>query len=122
MLKCKVDIELWDRIRKWWTLNSINISSISETFEDKNPNISSPQGRKIWQAITWVTGYTLWKNRNECVFEKNKSTSASLFKDIQAKSFEWVSSRWKKGNIEWLNWLSNPLSYAVSQTKKKGIG
>ncbi|XP_071740916.1 uncharacterized protein [Rutidosis leptorrhynchoides] len=78
MLKCKVAIELWDRIRKWWTLNSINISSISETFEDKNPNISSPQGRKIWQAITWVTGYTLWKNRNECVFGRKKTSPRVL--------------------------------------------
>ncbi|XP_071699289.1 uncharacterized protein [Rutidosis leptorrhynchoides] len=122
LLACKHSIEIWNRILKWWKLNSLHIANLKELSKCSNPSFNSHTGLAIWQAVVWTTSYFIWKNRNDFVFGNAKQSCPKIVSDIQSKTFEWINSRWKKGNLEWLQWISNPLSFDVNPNTKAGIG
>ncbi|XP_071727164.1 uncharacterized protein [Rutidosis leptorrhynchoides] len=94
---CKTASDIWDKIFKWWNLNSTVFADIYELTKGSNSQINTATGASIWQAIVWVTSYYIWKNRNDHVFNKTRLCNAKIVSDIQLKFFEWISSRLKKG-------------------------
>ncbi|XP_071687593.1 uncharacterized protein [Rutidosis leptorrhynchoides] len=121
MIFCKVARDTWDRVYKWWGLGNFNTFSVDEILNGDGINISS-KDRKIWQAVEWVCGYLLWKNRNHKVFRNKDWTSAMIFNEVQIKSYEWISKRLKSKLIEWHQWLVNPSSYCCSSSPRTGVG
>ncbi|XP_071695352.1 uncharacterized protein [Rutidosis leptorrhynchoides] len=62
---------VWDRILKWWEVSpSINVG-ILNAFRGTNIGGRSTNEKRIWQAIEWITGYSIWKNRNLKVFSND---------------------------------------------------
>ncbi|GJW06909.1 hypothetical protein Tco_1569332 [Tanacetum coccineum] len=47
----------------------------------------------MWQAVLWISGYFIWKERNMRVFKGKASSLNKIVQDIQLKSFEWISRR-----------------------------
>ncbi|XP_071718427.1 uncharacterized protein [Rutidosis leptorrhynchoides] len=102
-IHCKTASDIWDRIFKWWNLNSTVFADITELTKGSNSQINTTTGISIWQAIVWVTSYYIWKNRNDHVFNKSRLCNAKIVSEIQIKSFEWISSRLKYGCLDWHN-------------------
>ncbi|XP_071699889.1 uncharacterized protein [Rutidosis leptorrhynchoides] len=120
-LYCKSSLDIWNRIFKWWKLDHQCITCLSDLSKCPNPMLNSNLGLSIWQAVVWVTCYFIWQNRNNHVFGKDTLGSSKIVADIQAKCFEWINARWKKGNLDWLNWISNPRMFDANPPKD-GIG
>ncbi|XP_071695016.1 uncharacterized protein [Rutidosis leptorrhynchoides] len=97
---CKYAFDLWENIYRWWGLGTFSITSVNELFNGVGFNSSGSIGKLLWQAVEWVCGYLIWKNRNQNVFNNTSRSCATLFNDIQVKSYEWVTKRVKKINIE----------------------
>ncbi|XP_071714134.1 uncharacterized protein [Rutidosis leptorrhynchoides] len=121
LISCKHSADIWDRIRKWWNLNNLYISSLNDLSKCSNPSFNSSTGLAIWQAVVWTSSYLIWKNRNDLVFGNNKQSCPKIVSDIQSKSYEWINCRWKKGKLEWLQWITNPKSFDANPTVKAGI-
>ncbi|XP_071705065.1 uncharacterized protein [Rutidosis leptorrhynchoides] len=97
LFRCSFALDLWSRVIKWWGSSFIMISRFEDLFKgllfsSSNSSVSS----KLWQTIEWVTGYMLWRNRNQVVFKKKKESGPMLLNEIQIKSFEWISRRSRK--------------------------
>ncbi|XP_071724329.1 uncharacterized protein [Rutidosis leptorrhynchoides] len=115
---CKMASEIWKRILAWWKFDNINAYSIDEIFKDTSPYSNSSKMGKIWQAVKWISGYLIWKNRNSIVFGSHSSSSSRLVDEIQCKSYEWICTRTKKINLDWRIWLSTP----VASDPRVGVG
>ncbi|XP_071699529.1 uncharacterized protein [Rutidosis leptorrhynchoides] len=111
LIFCKYSLELWNRVCKWWGFNQFGNLSMNENLRGITPKNTSMLGKKIWQAVEWVTTYYIWKNRNNKVFRDKMWTTPTALSEIQVKSFEWISHRVKGKRIEWLSWLNNPDVY-----------
>ncbi|XP_071695542.1 uncharacterized protein [Rutidosis leptorrhynchoides] len=111
LIFCKYALDVWDRIYKWWNLGNFSSFSINEINGISNSNTMSPFGKKLWQAVSWVCPYLIWKQQNDKVFRGKLWTTLVALDEIQIKSFEWISSRAKVRKLEWLTWLSNPSIY-----------
>ncbi|XP_071741787.1 uncharacterized protein [Rutidosis leptorrhynchoides] len=85
----------------WWNLGAFSNMSINEAFIGNGHTFTTIVGKQLWQATEWVTGYSIWKNRNAFTFTKAKPTCDLVFKDIQVKCFEWFSNRIKGIKIVW---------------------
>nr|GEW31699.1 transposon TX1 [Tanacetum cinerariifolium] len=63
----------------------------------------------MWQAMIWILGYFIWKERNARVFKGKASSLNKILQDIQLKSYEWIARRsGKKSGINWQQWLFDP--------------
>ncbi|XP_071695821.1 uncharacterized protein [Rutidosis leptorrhynchoides] len=122
ILDCNLSKDTWNRICRWWGFPSFNNPKIDAVFRLDNGNLFSSEGQKAWQAVKWVCGYLLGKNRNQIFFHNKFKTSADVFNDIQIKSFEWISRRARKLSIEWHQWLLNPGFYLDTNLQRTGIG
>ncbi|XP_071694857.1 uncharacterized protein [Rutidosis leptorrhynchoides] len=111
LIFCTSAFDIWSKVYKWWGIGPYSNLSIHESFSGKLNISISELGMKIWQAVEWMCGYLLWKNRNNKVF-KNKSWSGpSALNEIQILSFDWISRRIKNVQLDWYTWLVNPHSY-----------
>ncbi|XP_071741380.1 uncharacterized protein [Rutidosis leptorrhynchoides] len=110
---CKHSLNVWDRVYKWWGLGSVSNISINEACRGKSNISMSSIGCNLWQALEWVCVYLIWRNRNLKVFSNKSWNGPTAPMEIQLKSFEWVSTRAKKLKINWNQWLTDPIIYAV---------
>ncbi|XP_071714322.1 uncharacterized protein [Rutidosis leptorrhynchoides] len=101
---------------------NISIDNVVNAFSDDNQSINSRSGKRIWQGSKWVCGYIIWKNRNNKICRKAKWDTASILSDIQLKSFQWISKRFKNSNIDWHQWLISPGFYVSSSNNRVGVG
>ncbi|XP_071741044.1 uncharacterized protein [Rutidosis leptorrhynchoides] len=110
-VECPMSKDVWSRVARWWNKDLNHVVSFDDRFLGLLGSADSIQISKIWQAIKWVTGYILWKNRNNTIFRKKKSTGPMILNEIQLKSFEWISNRSRRTPIVWSQWLINPSIY-----------
>ncbi|XP_071704072.1 uncharacterized protein [Rutidosis leptorrhynchoides] len=107
---CRVSMDVWDKVYKWWGLDAVTNLSISEAFRGKcNRNLSHLESL-VWQAIEWTCASFIWRNRNQKVFTNSCWSVPVLMMEIQLKSFEWISNRIKDRKLDWLIWISDPCS------------
>ncbi|XP_071699372.1 uncharacterized protein [Rutidosis leptorrhynchoides] len=99
-INCRHALDVWIRVCNWWKLVYCSPSNIGDISHGKSPNVMTTLGQKIWQAVEWVCGFYLWKNRNSLVFQNRSWSAPMLLSEIQVKSFEWISCRLKGKNIE----------------------
>ncbi|XP_071688385.1 uncharacterized protein [Rutidosis leptorrhynchoides] len=57
ILECKFAKEIWEGIFKWRGTNAPSNLNIESTFKGIEIGGLSGQGKKVWQAIEWMTGY-----------------------------------------------------------------
>ncbi|XP_071694711.1 uncharacterized protein [Rutidosis leptorrhynchoides] len=102
LIFCKHAQEVWVKVFKWWNRDFFSSFSVNEILRD---------GNTIWQAVTWITSYLIWKNRNTMVFQGKCWNAPVALNEIQVISFDWISRRLKGISIDWYTWLTNPNSY-----------
>ncbi|XP_071688909.1 uncharacterized protein [Rutidosis leptorrhynchoides] len=112
LLSCVHVREIWEKVPDWWGFDSINLS-FDNLLCGCGPSNCSDLGREIWQAVEWISGYLLWRNRNQKVFKKLSWTAPNALSEIQVLSFDWVVKRCKQRKVEWHDWLHNPSVYLV---------
>ncbi|XP_071739696.1 uncharacterized protein [Rutidosis leptorrhynchoides] len=80
LLGCTFPNEVWSRVCHWWCRNTLFIlTDFPTTFSLDNGNNLMIQGNMVWQAVRWITGYQIWKNRNEKVFKNISKYSVEIF-------------------------------------------
>ena len=102
MITCSFACGVWSKIFMWWNLGCFNGSSISEILSDDGLVSSKLKG--VWQAVSWSALYLIWKARNSKVFQSKEMVVDDLFFEIQLTSFFWISHRFKKLGIRWVDW------------------
>ncbi|XP_071719608.1 uncharacterized protein [Rutidosis leptorrhynchoides] len=110
LIRCSVALDVWTRVSRWWNSNiraSIDVNSRFSGFSSSGSNTKSV----LWQAIEWITGYILWKNRNNVIFKRKKGNAPMILNEIQVKAFDWISNRSKKHRLVWSQWLLNPNTF-----------
>ncbi|XP_071729053.1 uncharacterized protein [Rutidosis leptorrhynchoides] len=108
MILCKSVLDIWNGVYKWWGFNIPPNARINNMFAGEGGNGLSGLDKSIWQAVEWVTGYQIWKNRNLKVFHKDSWATAKMVNEIQVKTYEWINNRSKTITLDWHKWMLDP--------------
>ncbi|GJU24505.1 putative RNA-directed DNA polymerase, eukaryota, reverse transcriptase zinc-binding domain protein [Tanacetum coccineum] len=100
---------LWKRVFEWWALENIDVFSIHDVLNITDINSFNGINRERWKAVIWSTLYIIWSNRNQLIFRRNGSMIPDLFKEVQLRSFEWISVRSKKDEVKREEWFGGPI-------------
>ncbi|GKA81410.1 hypothetical protein Tco_0788102 [Tanacetum coccineum] len=79
-----------------------------EILKHRGGFVVKSDAKDLWQAVLWVTGYYIWKNRNAQVFKNKYDSALRVFHEVQLRSFEWICRRSKKRNFRWEKWIERP--------------
>nr|GEV90189.1 reverse transcriptase domain, reverse transcriptase zinc-binding domain protein [Tanacetum cinerariifolium] len=108
LIMCSMAMGVWEKVHCWWKLGRIKAFSIRDMFS-LNGGVNLPnRSRLICQTVLWSSGYFIWKERNSRVFKAKVSSVNKNFQEIQLKSFDWITRRSKKKDIDWPMWLQDP--------------
>ncbi|XP_071713623.1 uncharacterized protein [Rutidosis leptorrhynchoides] len=78
LLKCSFAKDTWNRVFRWWGIDRPLYSCLEEMF------IGDIGGSKsmLWQAVEWVSGYLIWKNRNLTLFQRKKGNGPMMLNEV----------------------------------------
>ena len=108
LLFCNMAWSIWVKIFDWLKGGNVDVFTIGDMFRHNGFRSQSIENREWWQVVTWVTGYFIWKERNNRVFNNKVTSVNKIVQDIQLKSFHWISRRSKNGSWCWQEWLRDP--------------
>ncbi|XP_071714290.1 uncharacterized protein [Rutidosis leptorrhynchoides] len=69
LIFCKHAMDVWERVFNWWGAGNFSNFSLFEIFNGNGSFVMSGIGKKIWQAVLWISAYLIWKNNNIKVFQ-----------------------------------------------------
>lgn len=101
LVSCNMASDIWEKVFLWWKIGPFHAFSINEVFQHCGNETMPNQLRNLWQIVTWVTGYQIWKERNNRVFRAKISSLNKIVQDIKLQSYEWIVRRAKKEALSW---------------------
>ncbi|XP_071713005.1 uncharacterized protein [Rutidosis leptorrhynchoides] len=113
LVHCPFVQEVWSKVFDWWGLSFPTNFSFDIVLRGSFVQGDLVLGAKIWQAVEWVCGYLIWKNRNLKVFKKKCWTTPNAINEIHVLSFDWIAKRCKSKDIDWHSWLHNPSRFLL---------
>ncbi|GKB83760.1 hypothetical protein Tco_0950655 [Tanacetum coccineum] len=108
MVLCENAQKFWELIFAWWGIGPVDRFATGEILKHRGGFVVNSEMKDLWQAVLWVTGYYIWKNRNAKVFKNKCDSALRVFLEVQLRSFEWISRRSKKRNFRWEKWIKRP--------------
>ncbi|XP_071705148.1 uncharacterized protein [Rutidosis leptorrhynchoides] len=96
---------------RWWGSNIPNDLNLKDLLHEKYLLPNNPLQARIWQASIWVCAYKIWQYRNKKIFSNHSRMASVAIQEIQLKSYEWLTNRSRKVNLNWLEWLSKPHAF-----------
>ncbi|RHN54844.1 putative RNA-directed DNA polymerase [Medicago truncatula] len=118
-LHCEWTFKVWSKVGGWLGINFITPQSLFQHFECWNGEIGRRKLRKgywlIWHAVLW----TIWKARNDRIFNNILKDFDKIVEVIKVISWNWANSRLKSPPClyyEWCVWdffLSRLLFWCV---------
>ncbi|XP_071739395.1 uncharacterized protein [Rutidosis leptorrhynchoides] len=107
---CEITVSVWSYIASWIDMTLPVWNSVEELWQWIMSSSQQPVKVIILEAICYATIWTLWRFRNGRIFDPSKFKKCFILDTIVLSSFDWISSRYKKANLNWIVWLQNPLS------------
>lgn len=107
-LHCEVSSLIWRRILNWLEINFITPNDLFVQFECWTNEVVSRRHRKgfllIWHATIW----SIWKERNDRIFNNKEKGVEEIVDEIKAVSWVWMLSRLKIASFLFYEWTWNP--------------
>nr|GEX40755.1 RNA-directed DNA polymerase, eukaryota [Tanacetum cinerariifolium] len=89
--QCKVAIDTWIDIFKWWNLNNRPFSCISDVVNLADQSNLSAYYTPLLVAVVQTTIWVLWRFRNESSFGSKRPKKELILNDIKLYFFTWIS-------------------------------
>ncbi|XP_022014603.1 uncharacterized protein LOC110914089 [Helianthus annuus] len=109
VIQCPVAKEVWLLL---WSWVKIPMRDHSESMNRRfNERSGWPRKKeKIIYAIHLLAAWSLWKNRNNKVYNDKTTVPVKLVEEIKEESFEWINLRTRRIRITWNEWRSFSIS------------
>lgn len=94
-LHCDMSFKVWSMVCGWLGINFITPQTLFQHFECWSGEIGRLKLRKgywmIWHAVLW----TIWKTRNDRIFNSIVKDHGEIVDDIKVLSWNWAITRLK---------------------------
>ena len=89
LVLCNKSMRIWSKIFEWWSCGVVDSFTTSDMLRHGGCNLVSSKSKVLWEAVVWITGYFIWRNRKNCfVFGKNVESVENVVQDVKVRSYE----------------------------------
>nr|GEY47317.1 RNA-directed DNA polymerase, eukaryota, reverse transcriptase zinc-binding domain protein [Tanacetum cinerariifolium] len=117
IVKCTLTKNTWLEIIKWWNIRDVHMDNLNDVFSLANHANLPPVLSNVFDAVVQSTLWTLWRFRNDFIFAAIRPRKDLILNNIKQFTFSWISNRFRKVRINWIEWLynlCNALSFPLS--------
>ncbi|XP_076888770.1 uncharacterized protein LOC143539312 [Bidens hawaiensis] len=98
---CSVASTVWDHVTRWCKVPPFFGFSVRDVLELSKLVGLLEKDKEAFHGIVIVACWSIWKARNERIFEKKNIKIDSIIGEIKSLGFLWYNSRSKKDKIDW---------------------
>ncbi|XP_022027114.1 uncharacterized protein LOC110928407 [Helianthus annuus] len=102
-VSCHFAQSIWQNLAIWCRMPPIIAFGIKDLLTLHGPRSSSRESKAI-HAVILVTFWSIWKVRNEVVFNQAVPNVVKSLDEIKSMAYLWVKSRSKMASLSWENW------------------
>ncbi|XP_022030967.1 uncharacterized protein LOC110931904 [Helianthus annuus] len=106
---CCYAFGVWQAIWSWCRITQPVFSNIKETMLLPSHGKQTKWYKRILRGILMIVYWAIWKTRNKKVFEGSSSKVIEVVALVKSMSFFWLKNRPNFKNLEWKDWLVNPM-------------
>ena len=70
----------------WWGMSPVDRFATCEMLKHTGGSLVNSEKKDLWQAVLWVTGYYIWKNRNAQMFKNKRDSVLRAFHEEQLRA------------------------------------
>ncbi|KAK9048646.1 hypothetical protein SSX86_032388 [Deinandra increscens subsp. villosa] len=101
---CPTASLLWSIVGQWCFKQCRPFFDVKDLLLDV-PDRSSTKSKEFFvDVVIRATVWTLWKNRNQLVFQERRNSMQTLIVEVKSLSFLWVKARARHWDVGWDEW------------------
>ncbi|XP_076901498.1 uncharacterized protein LOC143555919 [Bidens hawaiensis] len=102
---------IWTVVAQWCKIQDMFAFSYKDILDIHKYEKRSVKWKKVVNAINITTIWSIWKARNDTVFENKEALIQRTIGEIKAISFLWVKARSKNTALNWEIWRRFDLQF-----------
>ncbi|CAL5373601.1 unnamed protein product [Camellia sinensis] len=107
LLLCPLVWRIWSGLLQWWGVVWVVPSSIEGLLHWWAGLYCNKEERRIWRAIPLVALWSIWKHRNECLFQGSQPKMLELQEFIITRLAIWLKAAFKEFQFSIYDFLYN---------------
>uniref|UniRef100_A0A251TXQ6 Putative RNA-directed DNA polymerase, eukaryota, Reverse transcriptase zinc-binding domain protein n=1 Tax=Helianthus annuus TaxID=4232 RepID=A0A251TXQ6_HELAN len=105
---------VWDFVARWCNIRPFYALDVKDLV-NMHMHVNGPRKwQKAYYTVILTTIWSIWKCRNEVIFNQKEPKMERLIEEIRTLSYLWVRNRSKSLGLTWGNWSVFDLSCMVS--------
>ena len=109
LVRCQFARTVMEWILKWCDIKEVNFNNVSDVLDYAAGWGNCPKKNKIFQAICQGAMWSIWKARNDRVFNNRRIPPTKVADIIKSTVYIWIKFRQAKGGgPNWATWSTNP--------------
>ncbi|XP_023732085.1 uncharacterized protein LOC111879884 [Lactuca sativa] len=108
LIQCSYAKTIMKWILKWCNIQPENFSTVHDTLDYASNWGNCPKKKRRLLGIFYGTMWSIWKSRNDRVFNNKRLQPTKLMDIIMSTLFIWVKYKGKCDSIRWSDWCLNP--------------
>ncbi|KAJ9540046.1 hypothetical protein OSB04_026552 [Centaurea solstitialis] len=107
---CLVVKEIWKWLASWCKIELGQYTSLDLAIAGFLEGVNSKKQLRFLEAAIGSMFWSIWKARNNLVFNNQHFLVAAVVTEVQANLYTWAKYRGKRKDLAWQLWCCNPIS------------
>ncbi|KAJ0780983.1 putative RNA-directed DNA polymerase [Helianthus annuus] len=103
-VSCQVAQVIWQNVARWCSIPPVIAFGLKDILSIHEYSSSSATKKKALYAVVLITIWSIWKSRNEAVFQHKLPDTTKILDEIKAMAYLWVKNRAKMASLTWEDW------------------
>ncbi|XP_021980093.1 uncharacterized protein LOC110876227 [Helianthus annuus] len=103
-VSCQVAQVIWQNAAIWCSIPPVIAFDLKDILSLHEFCSSLAMKKKAVYAVILVTIWSIWKSRNEAVFQHKPPNTTRILDEIKAVAYLWVKNRAKMVSLTWEDW------------------
>jgi len=106
---CKVASKVWNMCNNWVRILNVHYNQPYESFLHFHVLELNHKGNDIWKGVWVVVMWSIWKHRNNVVFNNAISDAEEIFCMAQLRVWAWMKHKSTKVSFSFSDWCMCPI-------------